>query len=227
MRSMTRGVLAIGVSACVVSMIAAPAAARAALHAPAGGGYVATPKTVRSATMLVRVPTLPCAHTARYAVSTGLFGFVVQGSRQVPWSLAVAASCARGVTSYRAVTSGPGGPAALLRVHPGDRVRLVQSGPYEYEVEDVTTGEGSGGGGGGPGATPSLRTTMLFGAKVTGTVPAAVHVTVSQTRINGTPVRKASHHAQRQSSNGRTVAYGRDLLETGGFTVAVPRTPVG
>ena len=73
-------------------------------------GYVGVPKTFRSASVTVRVPTLRCTKASPdRTVQLGLFASKVQAGVLRPVSLAVEATCHQGSASYRARYRNSGG----------------------------------------------------------------------------------------------------------------------
>ena len=226
--SVLASVLTMFTLAAGTSAWAAPGAAEgAAAHAaPKGAGYVASPAAVHTARMTVDVPTLHCVRAQSMTLAEGMSGTVRAGSHLSAWNLSVTASCQGSTASYRGVERDRMGSSTLLRVHPGDRIKLLLSGAQTYEIDDLTTGAGVGAGSaGGPGEQPGLATPVLFGAQVSGNVSRALHLRVLVAHVNGKALGSVSHHRQRQLSAGHTVAEPTGLDTSGAFTIAVARTP--
>lgn len=65
------------------------------------------------------------ARSASRTLEAGLLGTRKRDAHVVPWSVAVIASCAAGVTRYQAAASDSPGRGGM-RVHPGDVISLTK-----------------------------------------------------------------------------------------------------
>jgi hypothetical protein len=206
-------------------VVTAPSADAAPAKAPVGAGYVASPARISSASMIVRVPTLACGPRSTTSVQVGMFGSLDQrmdGSDTLRhWSLVVVAACRNGSPRYRAEQGG-GDPEEALGVRAGDRVKLIQQGADEYEIDDLTRGGGVGGGSaGGPGEKDTLIAPVLFGGRVSGSVRRATHVAVLQSHLDRTALTKVKPTRQRQVRGGSDIATATGLRSPGAFAVTV------
>jgi hypothetical protein len=208
--------------------VTAPAADAAPAKAPVGAGYVASPAKISSASMIVRVPTIACAPRSTTSVQIGMFGSIDERSDGTDtirrWSLVVDAACHNGSAHYRAEQGG-GDPEEALGVRAGDRVKLIQQGADDYEIDNLTRGGGVGGGSaGGPNEKDTLIAPLLFGGRVSGSVRQATHVAVLQSHLDRTVLTRFRPARQRQIRGGSDIATAAGLRSPGAFGVTVDRS---
>ena len=217
-----RTLITLGITASILATgIPGAAAAPARPSVSNGGGYVAKADPLRSARMAVRVPTLSCVKGGPSAtVTIGLFGSTHTGSNTSAWTASVVASCADGVSSYRAALGDTAGPNAM-RVHHGDLVQLsVHRGPV-WEITDVTSHRGMGVSGPvGPDEHPTLDRHLLLGAHLSGRLSHAVDVVVRAAKINRQPFAQTPHH-RRLQTRGTAVVVRPGAIADGGTSFSI------
>lgn len=213
-------------AACCLAAVLVPVAAQAAAPAHAttwdGGGFVATPKHLHRATINVVVPELPCsARSASRTLEAGLLGTRKQDSHVVPWSVAVVASCAAGVTRYQAAASDSPGRGGM-RVHPGDIVSLTKGPGKSFEIFDRTSGAAEGLGGSMGGQRVHTVPRVLIGGVLTGRLPGHLAVRFSGVRVNRMKLGNLPFHRRAQFRHGNRVVRAGHLDDAAtGFALRV------